>query len=140
MEWVVGEWWGWGNTYFKLGVREDFHWDPKDKGLSVPRSEEKAFWVRKQHIQRPGGKQKHVPAEKSAKDIARWSQRHGWQQSTEPSLVKEFGFYSEVSKKPLKSFQQRSGIKWLLFYKDHLGSSVTRDLGWRNQAGSRNNC
>lgn len=131
---------GWGgNRYFKLGVREDFFLRPEWKGLSIPRCEKKAFWVHNQHIQRPWGKQKRVPAEESAKDFARWSQRHSWGQSTELSLVKEFGFYSQVSKKPVESFQQRSGSKWL-FYKYYLGSSIEKDLGSRNQEGSRNTC
>lgn len=121
------------------GSEKIFFLRPEWKGLSIPRCEEKAFWVHNQHIQRPWGKQKHVPAEESAKDFARWSQRHSWGQSTELSLVKEFGFYSQVSKKPVKSFQQRSGSKWL-FYKYYLGSSIKKDLVLRNQEGSRNTC
>lgn len=72
-----------------------------------------------------------------------WGTKH-WA-ITCAALVKQLGWYSKDNKKPVRSFQQRSDIKWWLFYKSHLGSSVKknlewRNLGWRNQEGSKNTC
>lgn len=60
-----------------------------------------------------------------------WGTKH-WA-ITCAALVKQFGCYSKENKKPVRSFQQRSDIKWLLFYKSHLGSSVKKDVGWRTR-------
>lgn len=50
--------WEWsGSRSFKLGIKEDFSWDLSGKGLSMSRSEEKAFWVQEMQVQRLWGRQ-----------------------------------------------------------------------------------
>lgn len=143
MGWVAGEWLG-VEQYEILLIENQrrFILRPEWQGSSTQDLKRKYSGYRNSMFKGSEASRNNMHREKWARDAARGNQRCGWEAKhralTFDAMVKEFGFYSKDNKRAVKSFQQRNNIKWLLFYKYRLGSPVKKDLGWRNQKGSRN--